>query len=174
MAEVYLGLGSNLGDRRAHLRYALDRLSRSQCQIVKVSSLYETEPVDCPGPESYLNAVAFVETELPPRDLMSLLLAIEAERGRVRQTRNEPRTLDLDILLYGQDVIETDGLRVPHPRLHDRPFVLVPLAEVAPDLRHPTLETAVYVLAEGVCGRETVRQIERDWWNRRADSHFSQ
>jgi 2-amino-4-hydroxy-6-hydroxymethyldihydropteridine diphosphokinase len=163
MAEVYLGLGSNLGDRRAHLRYALDRL-REHCDIKKVSSLYETEPVDCPGPESYLNAVAFVETELPPRDLMRLLLAIEAERGRVRQTRNEPRTLDLDILLYGQDVIETGGLRVPHPRLHERAFVLVPLAEVAPDLRHPTLEAAVCVLAEGVCGKESVHQIEQDWW----------
>lgn len=163
MVEAHIGLGSNLGDRRKNLRYALDRL-REHCDIKKVSSLYETEPVDCPSPESYLNAVALVETELPPHDLMSLLLAIEAERGRVRQTRNEARTLDLDILLYGQDVIEQDGLTVPHPRLHERAFVLVPLAEISPDLRHPTLETQVCTLAEQVSGNKTVHQIEQDWW----------
>lgn len=164
MVEVYLGLGSNLGDRRAHLRYALDRLSRSQCHVVKVSSLYETEPVDCLGPERYLNAVALVETELAPQDLMSLLLAIEAERGRVRQTRNEARTLDLDILLYGEEVIEEDGLTVPHPRLHERAFVLVPLAEVSPDLEHPTQAAPVCVLARQVSGESTVNQIEQNWW----------
>ena len=164
MAEVYLGLGSNLGDRRAHLRYALDRLSQAQCQIVKVSSLYETEPVDSPGPERYLNAVAHVETQLSPRDLMSLLLAIEAERGRVRQTRNEARTLDLDILLYGAEVIEEDGLTVPHPKLHERAFVLIPLLEVSPDLRHPALATPINKLPGQASGDSTVNQIEQNWW----------
>ena len=162
MAEVYIGLGSNLGDRREHLRYALDRL-REHCAIKKVSSLYETEPVDCPGPERYLNAVALVETTLPPHDLMGLLLAIEADRGRVRQTRNEVRTLDLDVLLYGREVIEEDGLTVPHQRLHERAFVLVPLAEVSPDLKHPTLGMPINELVRQVSGKSTVNQIEQNW-----------
>ena len=159
MAEVYIGLGSNLGDRRAHLRYALDRL-REHCDIKKVSSLYETEPVNCPGTK-FLNAVALVETTMPPRDLLDLMLEIEAERGRVRGALSEARTLDLDLLLYGEDVIEEDGLTVPHPRIHERAFVLVPLKEVSPDLRHLALAARISrVSSEG-----NVDQIDQNWWS---------
>jgi 2-amino-4-hydroxy-6-hydroxymethyldihydropteridine diphosphokinase len=162
MVEVYLGLGSNLGDRRAHLRYALGRL-REHCDIKKVSSLYETEPVDCPG-EKFLNAVALVETAMPPRDLLDLMLEIEAERGRVRGALSEARTLDLDLLLYGEDVIEEDGLTVPHPRLIERVFVLVPLAEVSRDLIHPAVGTSISELARTISDKQTVDRVEQVWW----------
>ena len=162
MVEAHIGLGSNLGDRREHLRYALDRLEQEQCGVKKVSSLYETEALACPGGK-FLNAVALIETVLAPDALLSLMLKVEEERGRTRSQQTEARTLDLDLLLYGQEVITTEGLTIPHPRMHERAFVLIPLAEASPDLWHPALSAPVRVFATEVSGRESVTLIDRSW-----------
>jgi 2-amino-4-hydroxy-6-hydroxymethyldihydropteridine diphosphokinase len=137
MAEAYVGLGANLGDAAATLRDALRELSGLEhSRLVRASSLYRSAPVDAPGPD-YLNAVAAIETALAPEALLAALQAIERGHGRVRIARNAPRTLDLDLLLYGEREIDGPGLTVPHPRLHLRAFVLEPLLEIAPQVRHP-------------------------------------
>ena len=171
MADMYLGLGSNLGDRREHLRRALDRVSE-RCVVKKVSSLYETDPVGCPGPERFLNAAAHIETVLiPARANYSetlrpegFLRSIERDEGRVRRRKNDPRTLDLDILLYGNRILDEDDLAVPHPRLHERAFVLIPLAEIAPDVVHPALSVKVSDLATPFKGSQQVIPIETNSW----------
>ncbi len=133
LVRAYVGLGSNLGDRAETLRVALERLAATQgVEVVAVSSLRETDPV---GPVTdqprFLNGVAAVETTLGARRLLEVLLAIEAELGRARTgPPGGPRTLDLDLLLYGEERIDEPGLHVPHPRLHERPFVLEPLEEL--------------------------------------------
>lgn len=135
--RVAIALGSNLGDRRAHLEYAIDALQLDLTDIA-VSSFLETEPVGV-GPEHgvYLNAVIVGRTQLSARLLMERLLEIEEERGRARPYPMAPRTLDLDLVLYGDDIIEEDGLSVPHPRFREREFVLRPLAEIAPEMIDP-------------------------------------
>lgn len=145
---VYLGLGSNLGDRERHLERGLRALGARGVRTTAVSSIYETEPVGGPAQGPYLNLVASAETALSPEALMQAALETEAEAGRVRGLRNAPRTLDVDILFYGDLVRRTEALTLPHPRLHERRFVLVPLAEVAPRLRHPARgSTAAEMLA---------------------------
>jgi len=137
--RVFVGLGANLGDRQATLTRALAELARlPQTQLVAASALYRSAPVDARGPE-FLNAVAELSTLLGPRELLLSLQAMEQAHGRLRPYRHAPRTLDLDLLLYGQRIIDEPGLTVPHPRLHDRAFVLRPLADLAPDLEHPRL-----------------------------------
>jgi 2-amino-4-hydroxy-6-hydroxymethyldihydropteridine diphosphokinase len=137
--RVFIGLGANLGDARAAVAQALDALAAlPQTRLVAVSRLYRSAPVDAQGPD-FVNAVAELRTGLAPRDLLSALQAIEHAQGRERSHRNAPRTLDLDLLLYGQRVVEEPGLAVPHPRLHERAFVLLPLADLAPELGHPRL-----------------------------------
>ena len=132
-----VALGSNLGDRRAHLDYAAGRL-RALLGGFALSRYHETEPVGVDGPQPrYLNAAAVGETDLSARDLLGLLLAIERERGRERPHANAPRTLDLDLILLGDLVVDEPGLTVPHPRFRERRFVLEPLVEIAPDLRDP-------------------------------------
>jgi 2-amino-4-hydroxy-6-hydroxymethyldihydropteridine diphosphokinase len=135
--RVALSLGSNLGDRRAHLDYAIDALQLDFTDI-SVSPFQETRPVGV-GPEHgpYLNAVMVGRTQLPARLLLDRLLEIEEERGRARPYPTAPRTLDLDLVLYGDQIIQEDGLCVPHPRFRERPFVLRPLAEIAPDMIDP-------------------------------------
>jgi 2-amino-4-hydroxy-6-hydroxymethyldihydropteridine diphosphokinase len=135
-ATAYIGLGANLGDRAATLREAARRLGELGT-ITAVSSFYETEPVGFREQPSFLNAVIALETDLPPAALFDALLAIERDLGRVRSFRNAPRTLDLDILLQDDLVMDTPELTLPHPRMHERAFVLAPLAEIAPDVRHP-------------------------------------
>lgn len=140
MAErVYVGLGANLGDPRATLAQALQALATlPRTRLVAASPLYRSGPIDAQGPD-FINAVAELDTTLAPRELLQALQAIEQEHGRQRTHRNAPRTLDLDLLLYGQRLIDEPGLTVPHPRLHQRAFVLLPLADLAPDLVHPQL-----------------------------------
>ena len=134
---VAIGLGANLGDARATLAWAMQQLAAHPAvQLQRVSSLYRTRPVDAEGPD-YLNAVALLTTSLDPHALLGLLQGLEQQAGRERPYRNAPRTLDLDLLLYGQRVLNTDHLTLPHPRLHQRRFVLEPLAEIAADLEVP-------------------------------------
>ena len=143
MDRVAIALGSNVGDRRAHLDFAVDRL-RTLLDNLKVSSYDETEPVGVPGPQPmFLNAAAVGETALSARALLDALLAIERERGRARPYVNAPRTLDLDLILFGDAVIEESGLVVPHPRFRERRFVLEPLAQIAPDLADPVTRLTV-------------------------------
>jgi len=133
--EAFVSLGSNLGDRRARLASAFAALSLLPgTRLVARSSLYESAPVDAGGGD-YLNAVVRLRTALAPLELLHALQAIEAEAGRQRPYPNAPRSLDLDLLLYGDRAVESDELVLPHPRLHERAFVVVPLLEIAPDLR---------------------------------------
>lgn len=160
-ATVYLGLGSNLGDREGHLARAIGWLP-PQVAVEALSSLYETEPV---GPVGYsaqprfLNAVLRGRTALSPRELLGFLKSLEARAGREQTFPGGPRTLDLDILLYDDLVMATPHLTIPHPRLTERAFVLIPLAELAPDLCHPTLGLTVAALLARVEGREGVRKV---------------
>ncbi|MFI5183785.1 MAG: 2-amino-4-hydroxy-6-hydroxymethyldihydropteridine diphosphokinase [Vicinamibacteria bacterium] len=136
---VFLGLGSNLGDREENLTRGLAGLEAEGFGVIARSSLYETEPVGGPPQGPYLNQVVRGETDLTPEALLAACLRVEAALGRVRRERFGPRTLDLDILIYGDRVQDAPGLELPHPRLHERLFVLVPLAEVGADAVHPRL-----------------------------------
>jgi 2-amino-4-hydroxy-6-hydroxymethyldihydropteridine diphosphokinase len=137
LKTVYLGLGSNIGDREANLREALERLEAAGIRVVRQSSLYETEPQDLRDQPWFLNAVVEVETDLFPLQLLACIRNVEREMGRRRLTPKGPRNIDIDILFYGRSVIETADLQVPHPRIAQRRFVLEPLSEIAPELRHP-------------------------------------
>jgi 2-amino-4-hydroxy-6-hydroxymethyldihydropteridine diphosphokinase len=137
MKTVYLGLGSNVGDRERNLAAAIEQLAGPGFRVTRVSSTFETEPIDFTAQRWFLNLVVEAETDLFPMQLLSRTLKIERSLGRVRTVKNGPRTIDIDILLYGKTVIHSASLEVPHPRMAERRFVLAPLAELAPDLRHP-------------------------------------
>jgi 2-amino-4-hydroxy-6-hydroxymethyldihydropteridine diphosphokinase len=134
---AFLALGSNLGERETHLREALLSLRARGVSVLRQSSLYLTEPVGGPPQGFYLNAAAEVQSALSPEALLATCLEVERERGRVRGAKDGPRTLDLDLLLYGSLVLSGRDLELPHPRLHLRRFVLVPLAEIAAEVLHP-------------------------------------
>jgi 2-amino-4-hydroxy-6-hydroxymethyldihydropteridine diphosphokinase len=141
--RVAIALGSNLGDRRAHLAYAIGRLA-TLLDNLEASSYLETEPVAAPGPQPlFLNAAVVGKTVLSPRALLDALQGIERARARTRPYPNAPRTLDLDLILFGDEMIETPDLVVPHPRFRDRRFVLEPLASIAPDLIDPATALSV-------------------------------
>ena len=146
-----IGLGSNLGDRVVYLSNAVNAIRRLGDSIA-VSSVYESDPFDV-GDEcqpAYLNMVISIRTFLTPLQFLTELLNIEVANGRVRRYRNEPRTLDLDILTFGSEIIETAELTVPHPRMHERAFVMLPFAEICPDLIHPTLQCTMSQIADGL------------------------
>lgn len=142
MAEVAIALGSNLGDRLAWLANARHRLEEV-LDTLRMSSIYETDPVSDEPQPRYLNAVVTGATDLGPLDLLHALQRIEADLGRERPFPNAPRTIDLDLLLYDELILATPDLTLPHPRLHERYFVLVPLAELAPDRRHPQVNQTI-------------------------------
>ena len=155
-ATAYVGLGANLGDREATIRRALERLGEFGA-VEAVSPLYETDPVGDPNQPAFLNAVARLRTGVPPDELLAGLHRIEAAAGRVRTVRNAPRTLDLDLLFYDDAIRDDPALVLPHPRLHERAFVLVPLHDLAPDLVHPRLRRTVAELLAALADRGGVR-----------------
>ena len=137
-ATAFVGIGSNLGDRETNLRRAIELLDEEEgIEVAAVSEIRETEPVGPVAQGPFLNGAVEVETSLPPRELLERLLSVEERLGRVRVERFGPRTIDLDLLVYGEQVLDEPGLTLPHPRLHERRFALEPLAELAPDLVIP-------------------------------------
>lgn len=158
MARIFLGLGSNLGDREKNINLALEKLGQVG-KVHKVSSLYETEPVGYKDQPWFLNLVAEFETKLSPQELLRAGKAIEKELGREPGPRFGPRPIDLDILLYDNLVLGIPELTIPHPRLAERAFVLIPLAEIAPEVLHPVLKKTVRELREVLPTGEEVRQI---------------
>jgi len=151
LRTVYLGLGANIGDREWNLRKAVRTLCERGCKLTAASSLYETKPVGITDQPDFLNAVIAVKTALNPRDLLAVCRRIEQEMGRVRTLRYGPRVIDIDMLLYEGAESSDDELTIPHPRILDRAFVLVPLAEIAPDVE----------IADGVTARAAAERTDR-------------
>lgn len=148
---AYIGLGSNLGDRVAYLQSAVNAIQHLG-DSMSVSSIYESEPFGVGDEQQsmYLNMAVSIETKLDPEQLLSELMGIERANGRIRVRRNESRTLDLDVLMFGEELIETTALFVPHPRMHERAFVVLPLAEIAPHSIHPVLQHTISEIAAGL------------------------
>lgn len=159
MITVYIALGTNVGEREANLLQALQLLPESGVQIKRVSSIYETEPVDYLEQEWFLNAVLEAQTELDALDLLSALRIIETRMGSKKAFAKGPRKIDLDILLYGNESIDTPELQVPHPRMLERKFVLIPLAEIAPNLRHPSWKSGVAHLLAATPDHSAVKKL---------------
>jgi 2-amino-4-hydroxy-6-hydroxymethyldihydropteridine diphosphokinase len=160
MAEaklIYLSLGSNLGDRAANLERAIEALSEIGARVLRRSSIYETEPVDFLAQPWFLNCVVEAETSLAPRQLLEELQAIERKFGSRKLVPRGPRIIDLDILFYGAAVIHEAGMEIPHPRLAERKFVLIPLAELASEFRHPVLRKTAAELLAATQDRSAVR-----------------
>ncbi len=153
-----IALGGNLGRREEWLAEARRRIADRMGEVVNESAMYETDPIGPPGQAPYLNQVVVIETTQPPEVLLEIALAIEAELGRERRERWGPRTIDLDLLLYGNVALDGCGLTLPHPRLHERPFVLFPLADVLPDWVHPRRGTSVREMRDAV-GNAGVRRL---------------
>jgi 2-amino-4-hydroxy-6-hydroxymethyldihydropteridine diphosphokinase len=159
--RAYLSLGSNMGNRAANIARALDALGKRGIRILRESSLYETEPVEVLDQPWFVNSVVEAETELDPRALMAAALDVERSLGRERRVPKGPRVIDVDILLYGEESIDDPQLEIPHPRMPDRRFVLVPLAEMAPGLMHPALGKTVSQLLGATADHSIVRPFTR-------------
>ncbi len=161
MATAYVGMGANLGGRATTLRCAAASLGEhSAIRLIGGSDLYETEPVGYTDQPDFLNAVLKLGTALSPRRLLDVLLDVERAYGRVREEKWGPRTLDLDLLLYDREVVDEEGLRVPHPCIHERAFVLVPLCDLDPDGLHPLLNQAYRRLAHRVDSACCIRRVK--------------
>ena len=163
MAEVFLGLGSNLGDPAENLREAVHRLG-GVLTIARVSSVYRTEPVGLRDQPFFLNAALAAQTALAPFDVLARIAAIEEVMGRQRDVPMGPRTIDLDLLLYDDLVLDEPELSLPHPRMTERRFVLAPLAEIAPDIRHAHVKRTAAELLAALPGAESVERIEVPNW----------
>lgn len=157
MKKVYLSLGSNLGNREQMLQDAIAAMNTSDIRVVRVSSVYETEPMDVRNQPWFLNVVVEIETELFPLVLLSRLNKIERQLGRKRVMVKGPRSIDIDILLFEKFIIDTDVLTVPHPRMTERRFVLEPMVELSPELRHPANRRTMRELLAGVTGQQVKR-----------------
>lgn len=157
MNDIYLSLGSNIGDRALHISRAIESLPVHGVHVVQQSSAYETEPVEMRDQEWFLNGVVEVGTNLTPQRLMQALLEIERSMGRLRVTPKGPRIIDMDILLFGSQIIREPGLEIPHPRLAERRFVLVPFAEIAAGAVHPVLKKTIAELLDDTPDHSEVR-----------------
>jgi len=161
MPTVYLSLGSNVGDREANLRAAVAALPVAGVQVEHVSSIYETEPVDYLEQPWFLNCVVEAKTELTPQALLQALHAIESQLGSQKQFAKGPRKIDLDILLYGDETISAPDLQIPHPRMLQRRFVLAPLAEIAPNLKHSNWSATVAAFLDRLADPSQVHPLIR-------------
>lgn len=162
---VYLSLGSNVGDRDRNLREAIRALG-GVGQVKAVSSFYETEPVDFVDQAWFLNCAVAMESLASPEGMMAELLRMERKMGRERNHRKGPRTIDIDILMFGERIVDSPDLKIPHPAMHRRRFVLAPLAEIAPEARHPGMNRTVRELLAELPERQVVRKVrgsENSW-----------
>jgi 2-amino-4-hydroxy-6-hydroxymethyldihydropteridine diphosphokinase len=160
MSTAYLSLGSNMGNCAANIAQALDLLRKRGVQVVRQSSLYETEPVDLLDQDWFLNCVVEIETELMPDELIQVLLEVEKSLGRERRIPKGPRVIDIDILLYGNQFVRSAELKIPHPRMTERRFVLAPLAEIAPALQHPVFKRTIAELLALTPDQSEVRRYD--------------
>jgi 2-amino-4-hydroxy-6-hydroxymethyldihydropteridine diphosphokinase len=158
MVTVYLGLGSNLGNRQANLDMGMKLLSE-RMRMGKVSSIYDTEPLDNVNQPRFLNLACEVQTRLAPEGLLALIKGIEQKMGRYSRT-GEPRIIDIDILLYGETVMETPDLTIPHAKMLNRAFVLLPLSEIAPDVIHPVTRKAIKDMNNAIKEKQGVLKLE--------------
>ena len=142
MTIAYIGIGSNLGDKEHNIKKSID-LIKEKSKILEISRLYKTEPVGYKNQDKFLNCAIKIKTELKPIELLGFLQSIEKRLGRIRTIKNGPRTIDLDILFYGIEIINENNLIVPHPRLHEREFVLEPLEDISPNFIHPVLRKSI-------------------------------
>ena len=160
MVKVYLGLGSNLRNKKRNIEKAIYFL-KEKCKILKMSSLYKTEPVGYKNQDWFLNCVVELETELQPEELLLLIKSIEKKLKRIKEIKNGPRTIDLDILFYGNRIIKKYNLKIPHPRLHKRLFVLKPFNEINPDFMHTVLKKSIKNIMKNLHSKKGVEICQK-------------
>lgn len=159
METAYISIGSNLGDREKYSRQAIEGISEF-AKVTAVSAFYETEPVGFEDQPQFINSVAEIETELSPHGLLEKLRSVENKLGRVRETKWGPRTIDLDIIFYGNEVLNDPDLTIPHPEAHKRRFVLEPLEEIAPTFEHPVLKQSITELLASLNDHHKVKKVD--------------